>query len=294
MVPTIKVILLGLFLLFVAFFAYCFCRLYKKVYRHIPPDKGHPEDCELTFEKVKFQIKDGSVLVGWFFPVKNPKAAIILVHGYGEPRGGKAYHLEHAKYLVKDSFAVLAFDLRGFGESDGNKITFGLKESEDVLASVDYLKGRTDIGNLKIGILGTSMGGASAIIAAAKTDKISALITNGAFKAIEDLLKQQVKYEKFPIFPTVEFLKLSVKILIHKNLGDFSAANWIGKIKNTPIFIIHGEDDKMVSVFQAKELYRRANEPKKLWIVPGASHGVFSQRKEEFKVQVLSFFNECL
>jgi fermentation-respiration switch protein FrsA (DUF1100 family) len=294
MASTIKIILLGLLLFSFTFFAYCFYRVYKKVYRHIPADRGHPDDYKLTFEGVEFQSKDGTELVGWFFPVKNPKATIILVHGYGEPRGGKVHHLEHAKYLTEDNFAVLVFDLRGFSESNGDKITLGFKESEDVLAAVNFLKGRKDTENLKIGILGTSMGGASSIIATAKTDKIDVLITNGAFKSIEDLLREQVEREKFPIFPTLTLLELSTKLLIHKNLADFSAENWIGKIKNTPILIIHGEDDKTVDVSQAKELYRRAKEPKKLWIVPRASHEVFSERKEDFKEQVLSFFNRYL
>ena len=71
---------------------------------------------------------DGIKISSWYMPVKNPKAVIILVHGYREINADKTRMLVHADYLKKSGYSTILIDLRSFGKSGGNKITIGVNK----------------------------------------------------------------------------------------------------------------------------------------------------------------------
>src|SRR3989344_843724 len=102
---------------------------------------------------------DGVRICSWYMPVKNPKAVLILVDGYKEVNEDKFRMFGHAEYLRKAGYSTLLIDLRSFGKSNGNKITFGVKEWKEAEAAYDYLKTLSENKKKKIGFLGISMGG---------------------------------------------------------------------------------------------------------------------------------------
>ena len=108
---------------------------------------------------------------------EGPFPAVILVSGSG-PQNRDEELVKHkpflviADYLTKNGYAVLRYDDRGIGESQGNFQTATTADfTTDAISAYDYLKGRDDIDKKKIGVCGHSEGGMVAQMMAAKLKK---------------------------------------------------------------------------------------------------------------------------
>lgn len=133
--------------------------------RHTPLTST-PEQYKLSFESVRFSSWDGTSLAGWFIPAPaKPRGAIILCHGIG---GTRESMLLLAATLHQSNYATLLFDFRARGESGGSRCTIGYRETDDLLAAIGYVRSRSDMQQVPLGILGDSQGGAVALMGAAR------------------------------------------------------------------------------------------------------------------------------
>lgn len=124
---------------------------------------------------VSFEV-DGDTIKAWLFLPENlsgPVPCIVMGHGFGGTMdmGLTAY----ATRYREAGFAVLAFDYRHFGASDGEprQLLWIPHQLEDWAAAIAYARGRTEIDTDKIGLWGTSLSGGHVIVAAAKDDRIA-------------------------------------------------------------------------------------------------------------------------
>ena len=131
------------------------------------PNLGRPhEDVTLT-------TSDGLQLEGWYVPSRN-RAAVLVFPG----RSGNKQ--EHARNLIGHGYGVLLVDNRGQGASEGDPNVFGWDDETDVNAALDFLAGRTDVEPDRIGGLGLSVGGETLLETAAHTDRLRAVVSEGA------------------------------------------------------------------------------------------------------------------
>lgn len=234
---------------------------------------------------------DGIKISSWYIPVKNPKAVLILVHGYGEINADKTRMLAHADYLKKAGYSTLLIDLRSFGESEGSKMTLGVKEWRDIEAAYDYLKSLPENKNKKIGFFGTSMGGVASIITkgiTGKGDFIIALTPYGSFKSLFSFqLKQKGYYT--PLF--LPFLRLAGLLEFGLNYEKYAPINLIKRI-NVPIFIAGARYDQMVPLNDAKILFDNANNPKEFWQSPTDHYEIFRDNPAAFQEKILNFLSK--
>lgn len=86
------------------------------------------------------------------------------------------YYADYVAALVEAGFTVLLIDYRGWGGSEGPEgALFPLEQVADVRNAVTYLEGRDDVDGRRINVLGVSMGGAHAMVAAALDERIAAV-----------------------------------------------------------------------------------------------------------------------
>lgn len=154
------------------------------------PVTGSPAKYGLRFEPVTFSPADRPIaLRGWWMPADDARAAVILVHGGGEDNRTQPFQdgLALMRDLVARRLSVLAFDMRNFGESDTTPegSTFGDLEANDVIGAADAVAARAP--GLPIAALGCSMGGATAIQAAARGARLGAIVTDSAFAFSKDV-----------------------------------------------------------------------------------------------------------
>ncbi len=155
-----------------------------------------PTDYGLAFEEIDFETGDGVTIKGWFIPADSNKV-IISNHFSPANRYGFAGHLEgldfaggfevnflpRYKALHDAGYNVLAYDLRCHGESqDGEKGMTGVGywEWQEVLASIDYIKQRTDTADYDVSLMSMCMGANATLNAMAKKPE--------AFKDIKSLI----------------------------------------------------------------------------------------------------------
>lgn len=161
----------------------------------------------MDFENIEFQTSDGVTIKGWLIPGSLNKL-VIITHVGGLTKYGstvpyknltKLYNkeiefLKTAAHLHKEEYWVLMFDFRNHGESgpDPNRgiASVGLEEYKDVVAAMDYTKGRDDLQNMDVGFISFCMGANSTIIAMSKDP--------GAFKNVKCLFAiQPISMEVF-------------------------------------------------------------------------------------------------
>ena len=123
-------------------------------------------------EDVAFTTSDGLRLKGWYIPSKNGAAVISFP--------GRSGTQQEARMLADHGYGVLLFDRRGEGESEGDPNMFGWQGERDIHAAVDYLQGRPDVDPERIGGIGLSVGGEMMIEAAAESDALKAIVSEGA------------------------------------------------------------------------------------------------------------------
>ena len=104
-------------------------------------------------------------------PSKNRAAIIAFAGRRGTQR--------QTRMLVRHGYGVLLFDRRGEGESEGDPNIFGWQGERDVHAAVDYLRSRADVDPDRIGGIGLSVGGEMMIEAAAESDGLAAIVSEG-------------------------------------------------------------------------------------------------------------------
>ena len=149
-----------------------------------------PEAYGLAAENVSFHPADRAITCkAWWIRGGAPRAALVFVHGGGDDNRSLPYGngLALARDLVAHHYALLMIDLRNYGESDGTPegITYGELETNDVIAAVDAIGARAP--ELPVGAIGFSMGGATALRAAAREPRLHAVVADSAPANMRDV-----------------------------------------------------------------------------------------------------------
>ena len=151
-------------------------------------------------------VKQESILSGRFFRADG-SATIILASGYGDTQDQM---LPFAEFLHRAGFNTLTYNMRARANSGGKFVTLGLLEQKDMISALDYLSSRPDVDSRHIGVLGISMGGAVAILAAAKDRRIRAVVDDCGFSDAPGVIA--TSFEHFIHLPAFPFAPLTVWI----------------------------------------------------------------------------------
>jgi len=251
-----------------------------------------PADYNMPYEDVTITSEDGLKLVGWFVPSQNG-AVIIMQHGYKSTRKEL---LNEAEMMYRHGYGILLTTIRAHDHSEGETITFGMKEVNDMDAWYQYLIRRDDMDPDRIGILGNSYGGMLAIQYASVNGNIKAVVADCAFSSLNDTVETSVTYfTDLPSFPFAPLIVYWAEKETGYKLEDIDATKWIAKISPRPVFLMQGGADVVISADSGQRLYDAAGEPKELWFEPGLGHVDFdSDMPAEFENRVSRFFDRYL
>ncbi len=236
-----------------------------------------PATWGFRFEDVKFESKDGTPLHGWFMPArgKSAKATIVFSHGNA---GSLGHHLGFVMWMVEAGYNVFMYDYRGFGKSGGDLDRRGMVD--DVKAAFDYTAARRDVDPRKLISYGHSLGGAKSITALAEKNQpgLKAVIVDGTFSSYQEMAK-------------VIGGQLGANLIT----DEFSPKDFIAKITDTPVLVVHGNLDEVVPFSQGKALFDLANEPKTLFEVKEGHHGDSLARDNgAYRKRMLKWLDETI
>jgi fermentation-respiration switch protein FrsA (DUF1100 family) len=259
-----------------------------------PQYADDPGTFGLDFESVRFRSPvDQLQIAGWFIPNRGADRAMILVHGRDASKqnaiSGKFPQL--AAELHGAGLAVLMIDLRGHGESEGKRYTFGVHERRDVLGAVDFLL-EQGFAPGKIGVLGISLGGAAVIGAAVEEAAIGALVVDSIFADIEMLVQPKWKAESgLPLF-FLPGVFLMWQLLIGFDLRKVKPVEELVQIPPRPILVLHSQDDEQVDMAHA-HVIKGAVPEVELVIFEDCNHAeLFRDSPEDYLAALIPFLRQ--
>lgn len=270
-----------------------------------------PATVGLAYESVSFPSRSGKLMLsGWLCPPPGctdmhdalAQRWIVLAHGFGSNSAGPTSGmLGLARDLHDRNFGVLLFDFRCSGESDGSRNSAGYFERFDLLGALDYLFER-GVERERIGVLGHSMGGAVALMACATPGTAAAVVADSAFADLWLMIKRAQRGLAYPLRAANPGMGAMARLLYGLDISEVSPAKSLA-LSESPVLIIHGEDDSVVPVSHARLLakasgsrFREDGETAdRTWIVPGAGHlEAYRNTPEEYVRRVSDFFDAHL
>lgn len=255
-----------------------------------------PTDFGATdWRDVEFTAADGLTLKGWFIP-PDPDAdgaTILFVHGHG---GSRLDYQNIAPLFLREGYGLLMFDLRASGESEGNVVSLGCHEVQDVEAAFEFLSDQPEVDDSRIAIYGHSMGGATAILAMAQLPQAKVLIASAAYTSVYTSIADGVKrLTPLPAFPIADLIVALASVQADCNLFNVRPIETIAESSPRPVLIIQGTDDGTIELHNAEEIYEAAGDPKEIYIVEGAGHAdVYEVAPREYERRVLGFLDTYL
>ena len=215
---------------------------------------------------------------------------VIYLHGNSSSRC-EAY--AEVKYLLPKNICLFSFDFCGCGKSEGDYISLGYYEKDDVKCIIEYLQKSKKVG--KIALWGRSMGAVTAIMYASEhPEDISALVLDSGFYSLKKLIYELVKSKvNLPDFLIEQVLK-KVKETIKEKAGfqlELLETFLYAKNCKTPAFFCHGEDDNFVNQDHCKNLFNDYQGEKKIKIVKGKHN---TARPKDLKVEIVSFLEKYI
>ena len=216
---------------------------------------------------------------------------VIYLHGNSSSRC-EAY--AEVKYLLPKNICLFSFDFCGCGKSEGDYISLGYYEKEDVKCIIEYLQKSKKVG--KIGLWGRSMGAVTAIMYASEhPEDISALVLDSGFHSLKQLIYELVKSKvTLPDFIIEQVLK-QVKETIKEKAGfdlDNLETEFYAKNCDTPAFFLHGEDDNFVNKNHCKNLFNDYKGDEKIIRIVKGKHN--TARPKELKIKIVEFLEKYI
>lgn len=275
-----------------AYIAFSFYVAYIATHPPRRPSDTTPESIGLHYEDISILSGDGLTLNAWYVPSSSDRA-VVLVSGYDS---ALSTHLRIVRVLHEGGYGVLRLGLRAQGESTSVLATYGVRERHDIIAGVEFLKERRDVDPERIGIFGTSLGAASAILAAAECRDIRAVVCDSPFASA----KSAIMYRLANVTGNIGIIfEPAVMFFVHAFTGLSSSAmapeNTIGRIGPRAVFIVRGTGDTTVNPDDARAIYDKAGDPKEILTFEGSEHVMgFYDHPEEYGRALLSFLDRHL
>lgn len=288
----------------------CFYRIFRapkrklreEGYIDIPPGKDYEVHREQIVEwvttartmphrDVEIKSFDGLTLRGKYYE-SFPNAPIeIMLHGY---KGHSERDMTGGIFRSRDcGHNALLIDHRASGRSEGKVITFGINESRDCLAWIDFVL--TEINpDAKIILTGISMGAATVMITSGMKlpQNIIGILADCGYTSAKDIIKKVIRDMKLPADILYPFAKLGARIFGSFNLDEFSPVEQVKKSKIPTIFF-HGDADGFVPCEMSERNYEACAAKKKLVIIKNAAHGLsYPVDKEYYVKEAKEFFEE--
>ena len=281
---------------------------------YMPPEPitETPAALGLAYRNVAFTSREDHLLLrGWFIPGVLPdgrltaKRTIIVVHGAGSNRADPSsglLTLEGA--LARRGFAVLAFDMRGMGQSTPAPFTYGYFEQRDVLGAVDFLRSGVPpypaLGHPQaIGGLGFSMGANVLLLAAAREPAIRAVVADSAYADPVAIVYDELpRHSGLPAVMTPGVL-LAAHVLYGVDFYGIRPLDAVARLAPRPVLFISGTADTIIRASNTQRLAHAADATPdahvQRWLVLGAGHAQsFDTAPTEYVNRVATFFTAAL
>ena len=247
--------------------------------------KPLPDD--LPAQPIQTLAPDGTRLSGVWFPADEGQGAtVVLLHGLAEDH---AALLGRVAPLLRVGWNVATLDSRASGESHGRRSTFSAYESTDLSAWLDTLTPLAGPAPRFVA-WGRSMGASIALRTASHDPRLAALILEAPYCDLHPAVTSVVRRLRIPFAPWLaRGILIRARSLAGVSLDQPRPTDFAHQL-NRPILILHGEQDKVAPLADARTLAQAFPNPAEIYEVPGAGHAnVVGEGGEPLWQRVITF-----
>lgn len=194
----------------------------------------------------------------------------IVVHGY---TSNASKMTRYVRNFHEQGYHVLAPNLRGHGDSEGDYIGMGWHDRLDLIQWIDEIIKKDS--NAEIVLFGVSMGGATVMMASGEElpPNVKVIVEDCGYTSVSEVFTYQLDdLFGLPEFPIINAASTVAKFRAGYDLYEASAVEQVAKSK-TPMLFIHGDADTFVPFEMLDKVYEVANVEKERLVIPEAGHG---------------------
>jgi len=241
-----------------------------------------------SFEEIRIRSRDGVELCGHWYGAGEAKRTVIAMHGWRSSWSRDFGFI--ADFWFENGCNVLFAEQRGQNNSGGDRIGFGILERYDCLDWIRWAEGRS--GALPIYLDGISMGATTVLMASGLglSDRVHGIIADCGFTSPHAIWKHVSEKNLHMPYGINGFF--ADKICRNRlNSGSRVSAADALRVCPVPVLFIHGTEDHFVPVEMTYENYQACAGPKRLFVVPGADHGMaYHVDRPGYQQAVLDFW----
>lgn len=215
---------------------------------------------------------------------------VIYLHGNSSSR---LEGLKAAPELLKRDINLFVLDFAACGMSEGEYISLGWHEKDDVKIVVDFVEKLPGVS--KVGLWGRSMGAATSLLFNHSDDRISACCYDSPFsdftKLAKELVKKQTKMvPNFVLDAALSFIRKTIKNKNDMDIYKLTPITYAAKT-TTPGFFVHAMQDELIPLEHTLNLFEVYSGEKSLNVCEG-SHN--SSRQKHIIEKIGKFFSKYL
>ncbi|MFG0317095.1 MAG: alpha/beta hydrolase [Planctomycetota bacterium JB042] len=226
--------------------------------------------------EVRLTTADGLEVRGFLVEAREspPRFQAVLVHGLFR----NALELERpAAWLHELGGDVLMLEMRNHGGSGRGAPGFGLREREDVLAAVRFLRARATRGGVPLLLYGVSLGSAAVLLAAPDVERLGALAVDAAIPELEEVY-ENLAGRRMGLPGPYRWLTLrAIELLARFDVDDVRPVDAAGRLDpDLPALVVAAGRDVRTPPDAVRRVYDALPTPaerKEFWADDAASHG---------------------
>ena len=239
------------------------------------------------------------------------RPAFLVLHGFGSNKNSGNV-LGPSKVLNALGYVTLGFDMRGCGDSEGERgRLICLEQVEDTRNALTFLQTHPAVHPDRIAVIGSSFGGAVSAYSGGVDERIAAVVSNGGWgdgerkfrgqhkspeewarfmKILSDGREHKAKTGKSLMVSRYDVVPIPMHLRVNvvpnsiqeipaetaQSMFDFRADDVVGRIAPRPLLLIHAAVDSVTPTEQSMELFKRARQPAELHLFSDADHFLFA------------------
>ena len=233
----------------------------------------------VSSQTISFQSSGVTIVGDFYYPsAKAKRPAILILHGASMWGRKLALYRLMAKRLARHGYAVLAIDVRGFGDSDDPPSLddlSSLDSSQDVINAITYLTSLPHIDQNRIYLLGHSMGARLAISVGSTDRRVRKIVAIGPPRRVKeiittDLHRVQERYSRDRQLKQLVSKDVIKQLVLSSVIENY--LNYFSSQTHKPIFLIDGELECDKDKAFLRKLYDKMTPPKKYLTVKNTGH----------------------
>jgi alpha-beta hydrolase superfamily lysophospholipase len=232
---------------------------------------------------------DGHAIAGSWRDLGGGTPVVLLLHGL---RGDRLSTVPRALLLMRAGFSVLLIDLQAHGETPGDRVTLGWRESADVRAARDWIRAQAP--GRRIGVIGVSLGGASVLLGPQPAG-FDAVVLEAVYPRLRRAVENRINIRLEPLGAALApLLLVQIEPRLGVSVEQLEPVRHIAQL-GAPVLIVGGARDEHTTAEETRELFAAAAAPRELWVVDGAVHQDFSRFDGDgYETRVVAFLRRHL